>query len=129
MCELQRSGERFARRASAAAATYRSAEIGERAGELDRRGSPVERCGRFLEQRNRGFAFGGERENALRGADRRRDLRSACDGKVRTIHPVRWHDGRIEDLGLPPGASSGFAFGVNDEGDVSGHGVHDTSSG
>lgn len=36
------------------------------------------------------------------------------------VHPVRWINGRIQDLGLPDGATDGFAFGVNAAGDVSG---------
>ena len=35
-------------------------------------------------------------------------------------HPVRWIDGRLEDLGLPDGATDGFGFGTNTAGDVSG---------
>jgi len=41
----------------------------------------------------------------------------AADGHA---HPVRWIDGRIEDLGLPDGATDGFGFGINAAGDVSG---------
>ena len=41
----------------------------------------------------------------------------AADGHT---HPVLWHHGEIIDLGLPAGMTDGFAFGVNDAGEVSG---------
>ena len=41
----------------------------------------------------------------------------AADGHT---HPVLWRHGEIADLGLPAGMTDGFAFGVNDAGEVSG---------
>ena len=41
----------------------------------------------------------------------------AADGHT---HPVLWHHGQITDLGLPAGMTDGFAFGINDAGEISG---------